>query len=185
MTTPPTSPEPTTPLTTDPPRHPWWQRGWGVAAIGIVGLLVGAGIGASGSGSTKTVTTGTTVRAEAPAKTVTVDHVVVHNHTKTIHEAAPSPEPESSAEAASSGGGKSYEGNGTKSLGRITVSQPSTIHWHSSGSFFGMTALSTGKDKDIAVSSQSSSGESAVEPGTYEEVSVIGEGDWGITISPG
>lgn len=33
-------------------RLSWWRRGWGVAAIGVVCLLIGIGIGSAGSSST-------------------------------------------------------------------------------------------------------------------------------------
>jgi len=48
---PPMMPAPT------PRRLAWWQRGWAVAGIGVLALLIGAGAGAgAGKGDTKTST---------------------------------------------------------------------------------------------------------------------------------
>jgi hypothetical protein len=155
-----------------------------------VGLLIGVGIGAAGKASTKTVTregTTTTIASNVPARTVTVNHVVVHTHTKTVKEAAPASEPSSESSAASSnaGGGKIYSGNGAKSLGTLVVSQPSTIHWHAAGGAFAMGGCTSPCEHSIALDSQATSGESAVEPGTYHEVQVEASGEWGIEITPG
>ncbi len=182
-------PQPPTQVMGEPdgPNRPWWQRGWGVAAIGVVGLLVGAGIGASGKGTTKTVTNeaAASQQAKVPAETVTVNHTrtVVHLHTHTVTAASEPSEP--SAESSSAGGGKTYSGNGSKSLGTVEVSQPSTIHWHAAGGLFGMDGCTDPCEHTIGISSQASSGESAVEPGTYKEVSVASSGEWSISISPG
>jgi hypothetical protein len=184
---PPQSPTATLGGTSDAPKRPWWQRGWAVASIGVLGLLVGAGIGASGKSSTKTVTNEGTTTTVQVAQTAprTVTHIVVHNHTHTVTQAAPAEPSEPSSAEASEGGGHSYSGDGIKSLGTLTVSQPSTLHWHTSGASFTMTGATSGYDHTIAVSSKASSGESAVEPGTYREVEVIGDGEWSLTIDPG
>jgi hypothetical protein len=52
---PPTPPGPPTEVlgTPAPSKLPWWRRGWGVATIGVVCLLVGIGIGGASSSSTK------------------------------------------------------------------------------------------------------------------------------------
>ena len=183
---PPAQPAPAAPSVG--PKRPWWQRGWGAAAIGLVGLVIGAGIGAAGKGSTKTVTAAggiTTVQAaQTPTHTVTVTHVVVHTHTQT-QAAAAAASPPASSSAGGEGGGHSYSGDGTKNLGTLTISQPSTLHWHASEGFFGITGATSQYEHSIAISSKASSGESAVEPGTYHEVNVLASGEWSITISPG
>lgn len=52
---PPTPPAPPTEVLGTPgsPKLPWWRRGWGVATIGVICLLVGIGIGGASSSSTK------------------------------------------------------------------------------------------------------------------------------------
>lgn len=39
-----------------PKGRSWWQHGWAVVAVAVLGALVGAGVGAAGNTSTKTVT---------------------------------------------------------------------------------------------------------------------------------
>jgi hypothetical protein len=197
---PPMPPSPPTEVLGGPPkgpRRPWWQHGWGAALVGVVGLILGAAIGASGGkGSTSTVTTegaAKTVQVgQAPTHTVTITHVVVHNQTRPVTAPAPESSGGGSSGGGSSGGGssgggggQSYSGDGTKNLGTVTISQPSTLHWTAGGGFFGITGATSGYEHTIAISSQASSGESAVEPGTYKEVNVLGQGGWSITISPG
>jgi len=115
-----------------------------------------------------------------PARTVTVTHVVVHTHTITqTQTAAPS---EASPSSSNSAG--SYTGNGTKSLGTITVSQPSVLHWHATGGEFGIDGETVPNEHTIGVASTASSGESVVEPGTYHEVMVVAGGEWSFTITP-
>lgn len=197
---PPRAPSPPEPPTASPsetpgaPKRSWWQRGWGIAVIAVVGAIIGAAIGASGNGSTKTVTTEAAPRtvqvAQAPTHTVTVTHVVVHTHTHTV--TAPAPESPSEASSGSgssgggsSGGGGSYSGNGTKNLGTLTISEPSTLRWHATEGFFGVDGATSSYEHTIAISSKASSGESAIEPGTYHEVNVLAEGEWSFTITPG
>jgi uncharacterized membrane protein YgcG len=190
---PPAAPAPPTQALTPPsparPKRNWWQRGWGVVLAAVLGVVVGGAIGAAGNGSTKTVTTEGTARTvqsgQAPTHTVTVTHLVVRNHTRIVTAPASAPASESSGEGSSGGGGKSYSGDGIKSIGTVTVSQPSTLRWHASGGVFGVTGATSGYEHTIAIDSKASSGESAVEPGTYHEVGVTGAGEWSFTISPG
>jgi hypothetical protein len=182
---PPSPPEPPTAILDESaaaPKRPWWQRGWGVAAIAIVGVIVGAGIGAAGKSSTKTVTnegTTTTVQAaQTPARTVT--HVVVHTHTVT-KTAAATPPAESSSESNSA---NSYSGSGTKTLGTITVSRPSVIHWRASGGAFSL-GNAIEDSQHIELFSKAASGESTIEPGTYHQVHVDALEAWSFTIDPG
>jgi hypothetical protein len=158
-----------------------------VAGIAVLGLIVGAGIGAAGKSTTKTVTdegpTTTVQAAQTPARTVT--HVVVHNHTRTRTVTQAAEPAESPSGGASEGGGNSYSGDGTKSLGTLTITQPSTLHWHASEGFFAVEGATSGYDHTIAISSKASSGESSIEPGSYHEVSVLAQGEWSFTITPG
>lgn len=167
-------------------RHAWIASG--VAAL--VGLALGAAVGVAGKASTKTVTVAgavTTVHmGSTPARTVT--RVIVHTHTVTqeAKETAPS------TQAASAGGDPGpFSGNGSRSLGTITVPTASTLRWScSSCEIFGVDGLSE-SGSSIAVDSQHhGSGETAVEPGTYKEVKVIVDesesaGGWTIEITPG
>jgi hypothetical protein len=97
---------------------------------------------------------------------------------------ATTPAPESQAQT--------YKGNGVQSLGTITVSAPSTLRWSCPEcSIFAVTGTS-GSGSAIVIDSQHhSSGESAVEPGTYHSVDVQAyaeggaAGDWTITIASG
>jgi hypothetical protein len=172
-------PPPTLPLGTPPipPKGPWWQRSWGVIAVGVVGLLVGAGIGGAAGGKSKTVTD--TQRADAQTITNTVTskpHVVVHTHTVTVtSESLPTPEP-------SSGGGgstQSYEGDGGKNLGTIDVSSESTLEWTNDGSVFQIFT-----SEDVPVNSQAHSGTTVLEAGTYKKFQVNAVGSWTIKIVP-
>jgi hypothetical protein len=181
---PPTSPAPPTEVfgTAAPsPKRSWWQRGWGAVSIGVVGLLVGAGIGTAGKTSTRTVTAQgrtTTVQAvQAPARTVT--HVVVHTNTVAQTQTA-TPSESASPENSSAG---SYSGSGTKGLGTITVAQTSVIHWHASGGLFIINNAPEDAHQ-IGLSSKASSGESVIEPGTYHQVQVDAIEEWGFTITP-
>ena len=75
-----------------------------------------------------------------------------------------------------------WSGNGTRSLGTITVPHDSTLRWTVSGG-----AILIGSDigpggASLNVGSQSPSGESAVQSGTYRNVQVISTGDWTLSI---
>jgi hypothetical protein len=188
---PPLPPEPRTAVLGEPPgapQGPWWQRDWGVAAIAVLGLIIGAGIGAaigaSGKGTTKTVTNeGTTATVEAAQTSArTVTHFVVHTHTvtHTVTAAPAAPSEESSGGST----GNSYSGSGTKSLGTITVAQNSTIHWKAGGGFFSINNAPE-DSQTINLTSQASSGEGAIEAGTYHKVTIAGVGEWSFTIDPG
>lgn len=111
-----------------------------------------------------------------PAPPVT--RVTVHSQTVTQTQTAT---PAASSEADGAEG--FYAGNGTKSLGTVTVSEPSVIHWHASGGFFAILGETRPSEHSIAIASRAAGGESAVEPGTYHEVSVDAFGEWGFTIT--
>jgi hypothetical protein len=88
---------------------------------------------------------------------------------------------------------QTFTGSGTENLGTINVPVASTLHWSCPGcSVFSITGQTSSYSQTIAVdSSSSTSGVTAVEPGTYHSVSVIsdegasGGSGWTITISPG
>src|SRR6202035_412881 len=76
-----------------------------------------------------------------------------------------------------------YAGNGTKEIGTVTVTAPATIHWTCSRcAFFSLTSMPSGTSF-IAISSTRASGTSAVDPGTYQAVRVISNGDWTVRIT--
>jgi rubrerythrin len=54
---------------TPPAKLAWWRRGWGVAVIAIVSLLVGVGIGGGDSSKTKAAATPTPAQIAAAAVT--------------------------------------------------------------------------------------------------------------------
>jgi hypothetical protein len=188
---PPSPPAPPTEALGAPVQPPttgkWWQRAWGAAAIGTVGLLVGAGIGAAGSSTTKTVTaegrTTTVQGTPPPARTVTVAHVVVHTHTVTqTQTAAPAEQaavPAESSGSGSSGEAQTFSGNGGKNLGTITVEKESTLEWTNDGSVFQLYT-----SESVPVNSQAHSGSSVLEPGSYKSFQVNAVGNWTIKIVP-
>jgi hypothetical protein len=74
---PPVPPEPPTQLLDAPvpSKLPWWRRGWGVASIGLVCLLVGIGIGGASSSSSKAkppAPTPAQLTAQAEARTAQI-----------------------------------------------------------------------------------------------------------------
>lgn len=82
-----------------------------------------------------------------------------------------------------------FEGNGSKSLGDISVSRESVLQWthDASGNFPGFTVIGFTADfsRSIVIDSTESDGESAVSPGDYQDVQVSATGDWTIEIVPG
>jgi hypothetical protein len=89
------------------------------------------------------------------------------------------------APAPTSASSPSFSGNGTKSLGTITVPSASTIDWSCSGcSTFGVSN-SPSDSGTISIGSSAASGSSAVDAGTYHDVQVISDGNWTIKIAPG
>jgi hypothetical protein len=86
------------------------------------------------------------------------------------------------AAAAPAGPAQSYAGNGTKTIGTITIRKASTIEWACSGcATFAFTSHVSGTQA-IVVSSTASSGTSAVDPGSYPDAQVISNGNWTIRI---
>ena len=175
-----------------PPEDPrWWERGWlseALAALAalIVGFVVGLLVGESSS--PKTVRNGAaapahTVTVKGPTHTTTVTHVVTHTHTVTSAAPSPSASGESGAEGSAGGSGRRFTGSGNGSVGTITVSRQSMLHWRSSGGF--SIKNSPEDERSLGFNSGASSGEVPVEPGTYHKVTVTAPGEWSFTISPG
>lgn len=73
-----------------------------------------------------------------------------------------------------------FSGNGSKSLGTITVPYDAVLKWTNEGDLFQVND----DDFEIFVSSEAKSGDSAVDKGTYKGVDVNGDGNWTIRIEP-
>ena len=109
----------------EPPRGPWWQQGWGLALIAVVALLVGLGRRAWRSAKGRTddhhhelLNPG----RDPHHRPDTVQHTqtVTSTHTVTV-----------TKEGSGEGGGgcgeaQSFNGTGSKNLGTVKVSDPSS-----------------------------------------------------------
>jgi hypothetical protein len=82
--------------------------------------------------------------------------------------------------APSGGSGKSFSGNGGKSLGTITITEDSVLKWTNDDDIFQMWD----DDFGFNVNSQGHSGDTALSPGTYKNVTVNAIGNWTIQIVP-
>lgn len=120
---------------------------------------------------TQTVLQTRTVEKRAPMRTITVTRTA----TSSPRTSAASPPP------------GVYSGQGTKNVGTITVSAPSTLQWvcDGCGAFSVTSNIDPNASTVIAVSSQASKGTTAVDPGTYNDVQVISDGSWAFRITPG
>lgn len=86
--------------------------------------------------------------------------------------------------AATHASAATYSGNGSKQIGVIRVTSPSTLYWKNvSGRFDTGLFLIYDKEFRISVSSTASSGTSYVGPGTYRNITVAGD-DWTFRITP-
>jgi hypothetical protein len=182
----PPAPDPRTEVLVDaPPPGPWWQRQWGAAAIGVLGLLVGLALGAAVGGSVKTNPATETQAANAQTVTNTVSNTATVNHTKfVVHtHTVTAPAQAQSAPSESAGGNsaaeQSYHGNGGKNLGTITVTKESNLEWTNDGNFFAVMT-----SEGVPVNSQAHSGSSVLEAGTYSKFEVNAIGSWTIRITP-
>lgn len=169
--------------TSAPSKLPWWQRGWGVATIGVVGLLVGIGIGGAVGTSTKTVTnraaTQTVTNTVSSVRTRTVPLV----RTKTVTTTTPAPATAENGSGGGSGSGsgvQSFSGNGSKKLGTLNVAKDSTVEWTNDGDLF----QTFDKEEGIGINSQAHSGTSDLPAGTYTEVKINAIGNWTFKIVP-
>jgi hypothetical protein len=159
----------------------WYRSNWKWVVAGVAGVLVGAVAGASGNGTKVRTVVSNETSTQTDTQTVTVRKPArVRTKTVTVTPAAP---PTPSPSASGGGGGNSYSGNGQKNVGTVTVPVDSVLKWHAAGGLFAITNDFNDADT-IDVSSNASSGETAVAAGTYHKVDVLAAGDWGFTISP-
>jgi len=155
-----------------PPQRSWWRRNWKWFAGGVIGFIVGAVAGAGGEGGTST---------ETVASVKTVPTTVTQTHTETVTKTQTAPQTGPSNGGGGGGGGtQSFEGNGGKNLGTITVDAPSTLKWTNDGDLFQIFDEEGG----ITVNSQAHSGDTHVDSGTYHRVEVNAIGNWTIRITP-
>ena len=159
----------------------WFEDHWRHLVTAAAGLAVGAaaGIGVATGvpwESTESVvnppSTSTVLRVRTETATDAVTNVGTGTQTATAQGAT--------AVVPASSGSVSYSGNGGRNLGTITVSSSSTLRWTNDG------AIQINDDGGgIAVNSEAHGGTTAVEPGTYKNVSVNAIGKWTITIKRG
>lgn len=72
-----------------------------------------------------------------------------------------------------------YTGNGTENLGTIHIPHSGLIEWQCSCPAFALISGLSGT-QTIAISSTTSTGQSAVDAGSYPDVRVLTTGDWTI-----
>jgi len=160
----------------EPPLRPWWQQGWGLALIAAVALIVGLGAGlAIGKSSNENTTTSATHPPVTHTTTATVQHTqtVTSTHTVTVKE---------KAEHEGEGGGgeaQSFSGTGSKNLGTVKVSGPSTLHWTSEGESFAITSTN-----GELLSSEGHKGTASLAAGSYANFEVQAESSWTLKITP-
>lgn len=160
----------------------WFEDHWRFLVTAVAGLAVGA---AAGLGVATGVPWESTESAVNPPSTSTVHRIRTKTATDTVTNVATSTQTATTqgatAAVPAASGSVSYSGNGGKNLGTIDVSSPSTLHWTNDGALIQINDDSAG----IAVNSEAHSGTTAVEPGTYKNVSVNAIGNWKITVKPG
>lgn len=156
------------------------QYGLVLASIFAVIIIVAAAAGGSSESSTKTVTVSAdartvTVEGDAPpVKTVTVTKTKV----RTVKTEAPATSDVADTSSSSSGG-RSFSGNGGRTLKPFTIDEASTLKWTNDGDIFQVFDIDSG----VAINASSSKGDTYLEPGTYKlDVNAIG--NWTIKIVP-
>lgn len=149
-------------------RVPGWLKATGA---GLLGFVIGAGAAGSAGEKATTETKTQTVAARAVTTTRTV-RPKTRTVTKTVTRTA-------SVASSPSGGGRSFSGNGGKTLPKFTVSQYSTLKWTNDGDIF----MVSDDNFDVSVNSQGHSGETSVPPGSYR-LDVNAMGNWTIKIVP-
>jgi hypothetical protein len=117
------------------------------------------------------------VAATSVTPTVTVTKPFVVTETQTTTVTTPQPAPTTPL---------TLSGNGSENLGPINVTQPSTLHWScsscSNDNFIITNSPNDAHQIDVNAL-DATSGQTYVDPGTYNDVSVNTEGgDWTITI---
>jgi hypothetical protein len=140
--------------------------------------------------TSKTVVTPTTTTATvAVTHTLAVTHTTTDTATTTQTVATPAPGSATSSSTTSAPGSpQNFTGSNTQNLGTITVSSPSQLHWSCPGcasSTFMITNGSTDAHPIGVNTPNATSGQAAVQPGTYTNVTVQGTGSWTIAITPG
>lgn len=168
-----------------PPPKKTWSRALAIGvAVGalVVGLILGAAAGGSSSDKTKTttVTVAAGGKASPPAaKTVTVTtpaktdtKTVTRTVTKTVKAASSG----SAGGGTSGGSGKTFTGNGGKTIAPFTT-DGGTLKWTNDGDIFQVFDI----DNAFTINSQSHSGETYMEAGTYT-LDVNALGNWTITV---
>lgn len=155
------------------------SRGWkiGMGVIGAVVILAIIGLAAGADESGTTTVTETVTEAAAPAEPRTVTETVTR--TRTVRAPAPAA---GGGGGGGGGGGQalSYEGNGSRNLGTVTVARDSTLRWTNDGPLFQIFDDNFG----LTLSSQAGSGETFVAAGSYPSVTVNAVGSWSIRITP-
>ena len=159
----------------------WFEDHWRHLVTAVAGLAVGA---AAGIGVATGVPWESTESAVNPPSTSTVLRIRTKTATDAVTNVGTSTQTATAQGATAvvpaSPGSVSYSGNGGRNLGTITVSSSSTLRWTNDG------AIQINDDGGgIAVNSEAHGGTTAVEPGTYKNVSVNATGKWTITIKHG
>lgn len=134
-------------------------------------------LGIVGCGATKIVTVTSTVQQ---ISTVTgAEHVPTRVVTRTITVAAKT---STTATASNLQRLYTFSGNGSETVGTITIpAGGATIAWRCDGSFFAFQSTASSTGNPIEITSQASSGESVIYPGSYNmEVNAVG--NWKIVI---
>ena len=178
----PTPPPPGAPPTEvlgpeGPPRGPWWQEGWGLALIAAVALIVGLGGGlAIGKSSNSSTTTSATNPPVTHTTTDTVQHTqtVTSTHTVTVKQ-----EVAKEGEGESGGETQSFSGGGSKNLGTVKVTGPSSMRWTSEGENFAITSTN-----GELLSSEGHKGTASLAAGSYSNFEVQSDSAWTLKITP-
>ena len=111
----------------------------------------------------------------SPARTITQTMTITRTVTVTRTVRPPAAKPATA---------NTVRGNGSENLGTITVSSPSTLEWSCTCGVFSIVSGLSGTHA-IAIDSQASSGQSAVDPGSYPDAQVQSDGTWTVRIVPG
>jgi hypothetical protein len=166
-----------------------------VTAIGVAGLLVGAGVGIAANVRTNTSTvtarptTTTVAAAQAPGHTEThaETHAGTHTVTRTVTQTVvrTTAEPTHTIGHALGSPATTFSGNGPKHIGALVVPRVSAIVWHASGGYLFIGNVSeSGNGSLLEFSEKGHSGKTSIAPGTYPNLEVIASGEWGFALTP-